>query len=365
AAARAIREHFDGVNATLRGVDKERMEAEPKQLEALLGFAARAYRRPLTKAEREDLLAYYHTLRTKNELPHEEAIRNSIVGVLMSPDFLYRADLLDSSMISSGPVNRTEALRVRQEKTNPYSEHRLLTRAAQNAHPGAAGPVISQVALRVPALRSRPLSSYALASRLSYFLWSSMPDQELLRHAAAGDLRRPDVLLAQTRRMLKDGRVRGLATEFGGNWLDFRHFETNNTVDRERFPDFTNDLREAMFQEQVRFIEDMVRNDRSVLNIIYGDYTFVNPVLARDYGMPAVEGDANTWVRVDDAGRYGRGGLLPMAVFLTENSPGLRTSPVKRGHWVVQRVLGEIVPPPPPVVPELPADESKTDLPVR
>ncbi|MEO7143394.1 MAG: DUF1592 domain-containing protein [Bryobacteraceae bacterium] len=348
AAARAIREHFDRVNATLRGLEKDRMEAEPKQLEALLRFAACAYRRPLSKAERDDLVAYYHTLRTKNELPHEEAIRNSIAGVLMSPDFLYRADLLDSSMISLGAA----APRVR------------------DAHPsrgraGAAGPVISQVALRTAALRSRSLSNYALASRLSYFLWSSMPDQELLRHAAAGDLRRPDVLLAQTRRMLKDSRVSGLATEFGGNWLDFRHFETNNTVDRERFPNFTNDLREAMFQEPARFIEDMVRNDRSVLNIIYGDYTFVNPVLARDYGMPAVEGDANTWVRVDDAGRYGRGGLLPMAVFLTENSPGLRTSPVKRGHWVVQRVLGEIVPPPPPVVPELPGDESKTDLPVR
>ncbi len=123
----------------------------------------------------------------------------------------------------------------------------------------------------------RPLSGYALASRLSYFLWSSMPDEELLRHAAAGDLQKPDVLLAQTRRMLKDDRVRGLATEFAGNWLDFRHFETNNTVDRGRFPSFNNDLREAMFQEPIRFIEDAIRNDRSVLDMLYGNYTFVNP----------------------------------------------------------------------------------------
>ena len=85
-----------------------------------------------------------------------------------------------------------------------------------------------------------------------------MPDDELLRHAAAGDLQKPDVLLAQTRRMLKDPRVRGLATEFAGNWLDFRHFETNNSVDRERFPTFNNDLREAMFQEPIRFIEDAI-----------------------------------------------------------------------------------------------------------
>ena len=90
-----------------------------------------------------------------------------------------------------------------------------------------------------------------------------------------------------------------------------------------------------MFEEPVRFIEDVIRNDRSVLDLLYGNYTFVNPVLAKHYGMPEVQGDADTWVRVDDASRYGRGGLLPMSVFLTQNSPGLRTSPVKRGYWVV------------------------------
>jgi hypothetical protein len=187
----------------------------------------------------------------------------------------------------------------------------------------------------------------------------------LLRHAAAGDLHRPDVLLAQTRRMLKDARVRGMATEFTGNWLSFRQFETNNSVDRQRFPTFNNDLREAMFEEPVRLVEDAILNNRSVLDLVYGDYTFVNPPLAQHYGIPGITGDTNTWVRVDDAAQYGRGGLLPMAVFLTQNSPGLRTSPVKRGNWVVQRVLGIRVPPPPPVVPELPSDESKSDLPVR
>ena len=165
--------------------------------------------------------------------------------------------------------------------------------------------------------------------------------------------------------MLKDQRVSGFATEFAGNWLGFRHFETNNSVDRERFPAFNNDLREAMFQEPIRYLEDAIRTDRPVLDLLYGDYTFVNSVLAKHYGMPEVKGGANHWVRVDDAGQYGRGGLLPMAVFLTQNSPGLRTSPVKRGNWVVQRILGEVIPPPPPVVPELPSDESKMDLPVR
>jgi hypothetical protein len=120
-----------------------------------------------------------------------------------------------------------------------------------------------------------------------------------------------------------------------------------------------------MFQEPVRFISDTILNDRSVLDMLYGNYTFVNPVLAKHYGMPEVKGNQDTWVRVNDADRYQRGGILPMAVFLTQNSPGLRTSPVKRGNWVVKRVLGEVIPPPPPVVPELPSDESKSDLPVR
>ncbi len=317
-APEAIRAHFDGIDATLRTFEKMHAAAEPKHLDALLKFAARAYRRPLSTAERDDILTYYHTLRDKNDLTHEEAVRNSIASILMSPDFCYRIDL-DSRSASS-------------------------TSAATSG---------------------RPLSAYALASRLSYFLWSSMPDRELLAHAAAGDLQRPDVLVAQTRRMLKDPRVSGLATEFTGNWLDFRRFENYNAVDRERFPSFTSDLREAMFQEPIRYVEDMIHNDRPIPDLLYGNYTFVNPVLAKHYGIPDVKGDANTWVRVDDAARYGRGGLLPMAVFLTANSPGLRTSPVKRGYWVVHRVLGQVIPPPPPVVPELPSDEAKSDLPIR
>src|SRR5206468_10586922 len=109
------------------------------------------------------------------------------------------------------------------------------------------------------------LSDYALASRLSYFLWSTMPDAELMGHAAAGDLSRPEVLLAQTRRMVKDNRIWGLATEFAGNWLDFRRFETHNSVDRERFPDFSNELRQAMYEEPIRFIVDVVRENLPVL----------------------------------------------------------------------------------------------------
>ena len=329
-AAEAISDHFDGINATLRSLEKERAASEPKQLEALLQFAERAYRRPLTQAEKADLLAYYHQDRTQNQSSREEASRDAITSVLMEPDFLYRLDVTGGQLASS------------------------------------SGPAAHTVALNTSsAVPSEPLSSYALASRLSYFLWASMPDQELLQHAAANDLQKPAVLLAQTRRMMKDARVRGLATEFTGNWLNFRLFENNNAVDRARFPQFNNDLREAMFQEPIRYVEDTIQNNRSVLDLIYGNYTFVNPVLAKHYGIPGVQGDVDHWVRVDNAGQYGRGGILPMSVFMTQNSPGLRTSPVKRGNWVVQKVLGIRVPPPPPVVPELPSDESKSDLPVR
>jgi Protein of unknown function (DUF1588)/Protein of unknown function (DUF1585)/Protein of unknown function (DUF1592) len=136
-------------------------------------------------------------------------------------------------------------------------------------------------------------------------------------------------------------------------------------VDRERFPSFTNELRQAMFEEPIRFIGDMIRNDRPVLDLLYGTYTFVNPILARHYGMSEAAGGPDHWVRVDNAREYERGGLLPMAVFLTQNAPGLRTSPVKRGYWVARRVLGEVIPPPPPVVPELPNDEAKLDKPLR
>ena len=312
-AMEAIRVHFEWVNNTLRSMEKLHAEAEPLQVQALAHFAEHAYRRPLVPAERDKILSFYKSLREKGGLTHEEAIRDSIVSILMSPNFSY---------VMPSRIPRSTAA-------------------------------------------TEPLSPYELASRLSYFLWSSMPDAELLAHAADGDLSKPAVLLSQAHRMLKDDRARSIAVEFGGNWLDFRRFEEYNSVDRGRFPSFTNELREAMFEEPVRYLDDVIRGDRSVLDLIYGNYTFVNPVLAKHYGMPDVAGGPDHWIRVDNAAKYGRGGILPMSVFLTLNAPGLRTSPVKRGHWVVKEVLGEVIPPPPPVVPELPSDESKLDLPLR
>jgi hypothetical protein len=180
-----------------------------------------------------------------------------------------------------------------------------------------------------------------------------------MSRAAAGELHGPDVLVAEARRMLKDERIRGLATEFGGNWLDFRRFEEHNSVDRARFTTFNDELRRAMFEEPIQFVVDLVKNDRAVHELLDAKYTFVNSALARHYGMPAPHFGPDGWARVDDARQYGRGGLLTMAVFLTKNSPGLRTSPVKRGYWVVRRLLGENIPAPPPNVPDLPSDEAK------
>jgi hypothetical protein len=305
-ALQAIRDYFKNMSATFRWLEQAHKNAEPTHVQGLLDFTRRAYRRPLSQRERDDIVAFYRSLREKEGLTHEEAIRDALASVLMSPHFCYRLDL-----------------------------------------PLPGGGTI------------RPLDDVALASRLSYFLWSSMPDKELLDLAAAGELRKSEVLSAQVKRMLRDPRVRDFATEFAGNWLDFRRFHEHNGVDRARFPSFDNQLRQAMFEEPIRFFVDVATNNRSVFDFLYADHTFLNATLAKHYGIPVSMAAPDQWVRVDGAGRFGRGGLLPMAVFLTKNSPGLRTSPVKRGYWVVRRVLGEEIPPPPPTVPELPADEAK------
>ena len=309
-AQKAIETYFTEMNATIRKLDKERLAAEPSHLVSLTNFAERAWRRPLSKDERDGVVAFYRMLREQDGLGHEDAIRDSIAAVLISPHFCFRLN-----------------------------------------HADAAGV--------------KPLTDLELASRLSYFLWSSMPDAELLAAASRGELHQPDVLVKQTQRMLRDGKVRGLAVEFAGNWLDFRRFEEHNAVDRERFPAFTNDLRQAMFEEPVHYFTDIAQRNRSVLDLLHGKDTFVNRTLAKHYAIPgepaasAAGVSPDGWIHIEDATKFGRGGMLPMAVFQTKNAPGLRTSPVKRGYWVVRRILGETIPPPPPNVAELPKDEAK------
>lgn len=298
----AIVHYFHDMNRKIRWVESQRLAAEPSHLQDLLDFARRAYRRVLSEAEQTDLLGFYHALRSDGA-SHDDAVQDCIVSILVSPHFGYRMDLF----------------------------------ASENG--------------------TRELTDNELASRLSYFLWGSMPDDELLALAANGTLHQREVLLAQTFRMLKDERFRGLATEFAGNWLDFRRFEEHNSVDREHFPQFTDDLRQAMYEEPIRFFIDVAQHDRSILDFLYSSSTIVSEELARHYGVQNFDPQHGAWQRVD-VQHVQRGGLLPMAVFQTMNAPGLRTSPVKRGYWVVRRLLGETIPPPPPNVPELPKNEA-------
>ncbi len=301
-----IEKYFAALSKKIQAHEQARIKAEPVHLEAILEFAGKAWRRPLTAEEGRDLLKFYRTLREDSDLDHEEAVRDVVVSVLMSPFFCYRVDFAE------------------------------------------------------PADGDNRLTSDALASRLSYFLWSSMPDAELLNLARTDELRKPEVLKKQVRRMLKDDRARALAVEFAGNWLDFRQFQHHVGVDRTKFPQFTDALRESMFQEPVHFLFDWIRRDGGVRDLLEARHTFVDEHLAEHYGIPYSKdaADAEGWLRVGNAREYGRGGLLPMAVFLTKTSPGLRTSPVKRGYWVVKQLLGERIPAPPANVPDLPEDEA-------
>ncbi|MCA9151948.1 MAG: DUF1592 domain-containing protein, partial [Planctomycetales bacterium] len=265
-------------------------------------LAARAYRGAMPDGEPQQLRAFYRHLRDQ-QLSHDAAVRDTLVSILMSPYFCYRWE----------PV-----------------------------------PVGRQLV---------PVADVALANRLSYFLWSSMPDDTLLELARKGKLQSPETLSEQLQRMRIDPRVRGMVTEFAGNWLDFRRFQQHNAVDRQRYPQFDAELRAAMFAEPIHFIEDLVRRDGSILELVDGNHTFVNAALARHY---RVREPTQGWSRIETDDANELGGLLPMAVFQTMNSPGLRTSPVKRGYWVVRRLLGETIPPPPPNVPELPKDEAAT-----
>lgn len=277
--------------------------AEPRQLARLLEFAERAYRRPLADAERAELLALYQSLR-QQQLPHDEAFRLTLARVLVSPSFLYRVEL---------PA------------------------------PGDAPSAVSD---------------WELAVRLSYFLWASMPDDELLRLAAAGQLREPDVLRREARRLLADERVRGLSTEFACQWIDIPDFAANDEKSEQHFPTF-HALRGDMQEEAIRFFADLFQRDGSVLEALDADHVFVNGPLAAHYGIEGVEGPQ--WRRVDGVKRLGRGGVLAMSAPLAMQSGASRTSPILRGNWIVESLLGERLPKPPKNVPLLPDDETETE----
>jgi len=206
-----------------------------------------------------------------------------------------------------------------------------------------------------PAARS--LGQYELASQLSYFLWSSMPDDALFAAAERGQLAQPKVLEAQVRRMLRDPKAHALVENFGGQWLQVRKLESVKP-DRKRFPEFDEYLRLSMRQETELFFESIVREDRSILDFLDANYSYLNERLARLYNVPNVQGPE--FRKVVFASEAHRGGLLGQASVLTVSSYANRTSPVLRGKWVLENLVGAPPPPPPPDVPNL--DEAKIGL---
>ncbi len=282
------------------------LKAQPRHIDAVLEFAARAWRRPLGDDQRDTLLRLYDDLR-REEMNHEEAIRLVIARILTSPAFLYRHEVPK------------------------------------------------------PGRQQGPVSDWELASRLSYFLWSSMPDEALLAAAEKGELSSEEVLDEQAMRMLQDARSRRLAEQFACQWLHVRDFDHNEEKNEKLYPEFA-DLRTAMYQETLRFFEDMFRHDRSILTMLDADHTFLNETLAGHYGIDGIEGPR--WRRVEGVSNHGRGGVLAMATVLSSQSGASRTSPILRGNWIYETLLGQRLPRPPADVPQLP-DEKPVGLTAR
>jgi mono/diheme cytochrome c family protein len=266
----------------------------------------RAYRRRVTTKEVSQLTSLIAGVQ-KDGGTFEEGLAAAIQAVLLSPNFLFRIE-----------------------------------RTPTTTKTGAS---------------SSSLNQHELASRLSYFLWSSMPDDSLLAAADRGTLARPATLMAQVRRMLQDSKSQALVENFGGQWLQLRKLESIKP-DRKRFPEFDEYLRLSMQRETEMFFDSIIRDDRSILDFIDADYTYLNERLARLYDVPNVRG--TEFRKVLFAVDAHRGGLLGQAGVLTISSYANRTSPVLRGKWVLENLVGSPPPPPPPDVPNL--DEAKIGL---
>ena len=318
---------FQEVRAGLAEYKQTLAKAEEPALADLERLAQRAYSRPLRAEEAKGLRGLYQRLR-KQGLGVEASLRGTFTAVLMSPHFFY---------------------------------HVPSTPAGKGIH---------------------PLTDEAMARRLSYFLWASLPDEELLKDARAGKLQDDAVLRTQVRRMMKDPKIEAFSREFFGQWLRYRDYLAKDTIPANTFPGYDAALREAMFEEPTRLITHLIQQNEPVDELLHSDATFVNEPLARFYGgglenqfrqkfsergeelkrqgLLTLRDPKMEWHRVDGLRDIGRGGLFGMPVILAKNSAGQRTSPVKRGFWVVHHVLGQHFPPPPADVPELPKSEKES-----
>ena len=302
ALAAEVRPHVRSLRAHYDELMKAQALAQPAHIADALTFASRAWRRPLTQTDKANLRAFYQKARTVNRLDHDAAIRALLARILVSPAFLYRVET------------------------------------------AARGP-------------EKPLSGWEMASRMSFFLWSSIPDDELRRAAAAGELSNPQMLARQVKRMTADPKARRVATEFFGQWLGFYHFDQDRGIDTGRVPEFTDEVKSAMYDEAISTFEYIVRQDRPVKEILDADYMFLNKPLAKFYGIEKEVKSTDRVERVDGAHAFRRGGALRLGSVLTTTSAPLRTSPVKRGEWVLRRILGTPTPPPPANAGTIPADD--------
>lgn len=273
----------------------------------IVPIASKAYRRFLKKEEEDKLmnlfmLVYQENEAKENPVRFNESIAQVLKAMLMSPNFLYRIE-------------------EENDKETPF-----------------------------------PIAGYELASRLSYFLWSSVPDNELLQLAYEEKLQDTLVLEQQVRRMLNDPRAKRFAKDFSSQWFGINKLtESRPLADPEKFPEFTPSIRQAMYDEAVSYFYYVLTESKDFMELINSDYTFLNKELASFYGLPSVEGDSMRMVSLADRTR---GGMLGMGGVLTVSSLPTRTSPVLRGKWVLEEILGTPPPPPPPNVGELPEDEA-------
>ena len=262
-------------------------------------FARRAFRRPVTD---EDIKPFLARVKTKLEQKYsfEQAVRVGLRGVLVSPDFLFLLEKADAR----------------------------------------------SVAQKDPSTLAKPtaLDDYALASRLSYFLWSSMPDEPLFALAAAHKLREPGVLREQVERMLADPKAKAFTENFTGQWLSLRAIDATSP-DRTLYPEYDDILKTASVKETALFFNEVLKNDLSLTNFVSSDFTFVNARLAKHYGIPGIEGTEMRKVTLPPESH--RGGVLTMASVMKVTANGTTTSPVLRGAWVLERILGTPAPKPP------------------
>jgi hypothetical protein len=288
----------------------------------LSSLMERAYRRPVTQEELKSKLDLV-TLAQREGDSFDEGIRLALQAILASPNFLFR--------IEANPRSRAEF----QSPRTPNMLARMQT------------PRIAAAA--APRIEEYPVSDIELASRLSYFLWASMPDAELMRVAKAGTLRQPAVLDAQVRRMMADPKRYNLVENWAAQWLQLRNLGRTKP-DPKRFPTVDDELLDAMRTETMMFVETIIKEDRSLLDFIDAPFTWVNGPLARHYGITGVDGEEFQRVALDG---QQRSGVLTQGAILTVSSYPTRTSPPVRGKWVMENLLGTPPPPPPDDVPQL------------